>query len=477
MAGGARGGGAAVFAKRWVAVLAAAALLVLVIVLALGGGGPTLYWHGQHFVGGDAALSQGEQAMKQVVADDEGATTAGSRCYFSLPLRGSHDVSAFLRCGPVLLPWSLQDRPWLTLSLSAAATRGGPPRLSVQTSPLPSETVALDKGEVLVRPGGGGAPQGSGGTRVPDVPRQPSGWTGTLAAPPVSLTPAPAGSLAVAWAQSYRLLAYGQARWLPAHLSRSGLRAAVIPPDSAYSVPGRASGSGPRATLLLAPRGDVFVMAELAIGAGESAGAVPVQAGAGEVAADRPLVQVVAGGRTSTVETGGGPASPGAAPVTTTVVAVVPAGSRPELVVTDKGLAQSFSLTNGQLGRGPGVLARPGTDDPVRATGRLGGTEVHVLDASLVWFAGSDGGTVPPRYDQAYLQVLATTTPASASLDMSASDFSLELPGGRVLGAQGLPVYNRRDVVVGFVVPASFSTGTVVVSSGRGSFRVPVHFD
>ncbi len=464
------------FAKRWVAVLAAAALLVVVLVLVLGGGGPTLYWHGQHFVGGDAALSRGEQAMKQVAADDEGATTAGSRCYFSLPLSGSHDVSPFIRCGPVLLPWSRQDRPWLTFPLSAATTSGGAPRLSVQTSPLPSVTVALDKAEVLVRPGGG-APQGSGGLSVPDVPRQPSGWTGTLSSPPATLASAPAGSLAVAWAQSYRLLAYGQAGWLPAHLSPTALRAAVVPANSAYSVPGRTPGKGPRATLLLPPRGDVFVMAELAIGPGESAGAVPVQAGAGAAAADRPLVQVVTGTSASTVATGGGPTSLGAAPVTTTVVAVVPAGSQPVLVITDKGLAQRFSLTDGQLGRGPGVLARPATDDPVDATGRLGGTQVHVLDASLVWFAGSDGGTVPPRYNQAYLQVLAGTTPANASLGLSPSDFSLELPGGRALSAQGLPVYNRRDVVVGFVVPASFSTGTVVVSSGRSSLRVPVHFD
>ena len=100
---------------------------------------------------------------------------------------------------------------------------------------------------------------------------------------------------------------------------------------------------------------------------------------------------------------------------------------------------------------------------------------VHVSDASLVWFAGSDGGTAPPQSDEAYLQVLATASPAGASF-LPASDFTLDLPGGEVAQAQALADADRQAIVVGFLVPASFSVGTVVVASGGRSFGVPVHF-
>jgi hypothetical protein len=45
-----------------------------------------------------------------------------------------------------------------------------------------------------------------------------------------------------------------------------------------------------------------------------------------------------------------------------------------------------------------------------------------------------------------------------------------------VAQAQALPDADREAIAVGFLVPASFSVGTVVVSSGGRSFSVPVHF-
>jgi hypothetical protein len=158
-----------------------------------------------------------------------------------------------------------------------------------------------------------------------------------------------------------------------------------------------------------------------------------------------------------------------------TVVASVPAGAPPVLVISDKGLDQKVLLWTGALEPGPSVLARAATDEPLSASGTLPGVTVRVSDASLVWFAGSDGGTVPPQPDEAYLQVLATALPVSSSF-LPASDFTLQLPGGEVAGAQALPDSDREAIVMGFVVPASFSVGTVVVASGGRSFSVPVHF-
>jgi hypothetical protein len=92
-----------------------------------------------------------------------------------------------------------------------------------------------------------------------------------------------------------------------------------------------------------------------------------------------------------------------------------------------------------------------------------------------VWFAGSDGGTVPPSPNDAYLQILATASPLEDSF-LPASDFSLHLPGGGVVAGQALADADREAIAIGFVVPASFSDGTVVVSGGGSSFDVPVQF-
>ena len=241
---------------------------------------------------------------------------------------------------------------------------------------------------------------------------------------------------------------------------------------SAYAA-GTARDGRPQAKLLLPAKGQVLAIAELALSPGEAAGQVPALAnGPGGPSADQPVLAVVAGGTTR-----GFDVPPGAAKASAnlTLAASVPVGSRPVLEIADKGLTQEVSLASGQVMAGPSVLSRLGTDEPLNFTGRLSGTEVHVSDASLVWFAGSDGGTVPPSPEQAYLQVLVSASPLQASF-LPASDFTLELPAGQVVAAQALPDSDRAAILVGFLVPASFSSGTVVVSQGGRSLRVPVNF-
>ena len=345
--------------------------------------------------------------------------------------------------------------------------------------------VRAGSGEVLRRPDGATPPPGDAGLAVPAVPRQRPGWGGSLAAPPPGLSPAPVADLIGDWGQSYRLVGYGEVGRLSARLSPAALREAVNPPGSAWSTgtgPSSRSGSGPGgsarplAPLLLPPRGQVFVVAELALSAGEASGPVPGQAnGNGRPATDQPTLEVLAGATAATFANPSGAAAsvaPGAGSLT--VVASVPVRSRPVLEITDKGLTQSVSLADGRLSSAPSILSRAGTNEALSVTGGLNGATVRVSDASLVWFAGSDGGTVPPSPNDAYLQVLASATPAD--FFPPASDFTLRLPGGQVLQAQALPDSDRQAIVVGFVVPASFSDGTVVVSAGGHSFDVPVHF-
>jgi len=468
----ARRADSAVFAKRWATLAALVILVVILLVIVFRGHPPTLYWQGEPLGNASTVLSRAEAAMQAAASADEGALSAQSRCYFSLRSRSDHDVSPYLRCGPILLPWSSPSAPWLTYPLSASPTSSGAEKLSLASLSSPASTSSLAKGEVLRRPDGITPQGGTGGLAVPEVPRQRPGWAGVLNAAPAGLQPAPAGSLVGDWGQSYRLLAFGEVSQLSSRLDPVALSAAVNPPGSAWatSLPDKR----PLAKLLLPSPGDVFVVAQLALSPGEAAGAVPRDAngasagGTGRAAADQPVLQVLTG--TSAIRL---PAVPSTAELT--LVAAVPSGSEPLLGVSDKGLTQTVSLTNGQLGEGPSVLSRAGADEVLSVSGRLVGITVRFSDASLVWFAGSDGGTVPPATDEAYLQVLAWVTPLSASF-LPASDFTLDEPGGQVIRAVGLPDSDRQATALGFLVPASFSDGTVVVSSGGQHVDVEVHF-
>jgi hypothetical protein len=461
-----------VFARRWAVLVALAALLIIILLVALPGHAPALYWQGEPFSDGSQVLAQAQQSMQSFTGANEGAVSPQSRCYFSLPTPAAHDVAPYLRCGPALLPWSSPSAPWLTYKLSASPPTSSGVKVAVAPAPSPASTVALSKGEVLRRLDGEAPPPGDAGLAVPVVPRQPAGWAAALGNPPPDLRPAPVADLIGDWGQSYRLVAFGELGHVSSQLDPAALRVASNPPGSAYSTGADHSGL-PLATLLLPPKGQVLVVAELAVSPGEDAGAVPVgatEAGAGTSGSDQPTMEVLAGTETAAL-----PAVNTSRSADVTVVASVPAGAPPVLVISDKGLGQRVLLSTGTLEPGPSVLARAATDEPLSASGTLPGVTVHVSDASLVWFAGSDGGTVPPQPDEAYLQVLATAFPVSSSF-LPASDFTLELPGGEVAPAQALPDADREAIVMGFVVPASFSVGTVVVSSGGRSFSVPVHF-
>lgn len=443
-------------------------VVVIVLVVALHGRPPTLYWEGEPLTNGRQVLTKAELAMKQVSDANEGVVGPQSRCYYSLATKSSHDVGTSLFCGPVLFPWSSPSEPWITFKLDGSLKSSGE-KLSLAPGPAPDETIGLAGDLVLRRPDGLSPPVGSGDLSVPAAPYQPAGWGDLLASTPNDLATAPVGDLIGDWGQSYRLVAYGEVSRLSAKLDPGALRSAVNPAGSAWATTRQgANSSRPLATLLLPPRGDTFVVAEIALGPGEASGAVPV--GAGAAVSDQATLEVVDGASTITF--------PSLSPRTAgnvTLAAAVPLESNPVLQVTDKGLAQTLSLADGRLGAAPGILSRAGTDEPMSVNGALGTVAVHVSDASLVWFAGSDGGTVPPNADEAYLQVLATTTPSDAT-SVSASSFSLQVGNGQALRGQALPSSDRQAVVVGFLVPASFSDGTVTVSANGHSFDFPVHF-
>jgi hypothetical protein len=468
----------AVFAKRWAVLVGVVLLVVIILAIALRSHPPALYWRGEPMQDASHVLVEAQSAMQSVASADEGELSSASRCYFSLPNSSSHDVAPYLRCGPVLFPWSSAAAPWLTYEISGSSSSSGV-KVLLGGSVSSNATSGLRQGEVLRRPDGASAPKGAGGLALPVVPRQRAGWAGVLSSPPLGLRAAPVGDLIGDWGQTYRLVAFGEVSYLSSRLDPAALRDAVAPRGSAYATV-RTSGGRPLATLLLPMKGQALVVAELALAPGEAAGAVPSEAeadGAGSPSTDQPAIEVLAGGTAATFDVPATAASAarGARPANLTLVASVPAGSHPVLEISDKGLSQEVSLVRGQLAPGPEVLARAGTNEPLDATGELAGAEVHISDAALVWFAGSDGGTVPPGPAQAYLEVLARASPSGASF-LPASDFSLSSPGGQAEVGEPLPDADRTAIVVGFLVPASFSDGTVTVSAGGRSFSVPVNF-
>lgn len=459
----------AVLAKRWAAVVVTLALVIAVLVVVFRSHPPTLYWKGEPLKNASAVLDKAGSTMKASASADEAATLSSSRCYFTLPNQSTHDIEGQMACGPVLFPWSSPGKAWLEYPVTARPASSGVD-LAVSSSANDTSTVALAPSTVLRRPDGASPPKAGGGLAVPVVPRQELGWAGLLHGLPQGLQTAPVSDVLGGWAHDYRLVAYGEVTHLPASLDPVALKKAVVPKGSSWSATG--AGGRPRATVLVPAPGQVFAVAELAESPGEADGAVP--AGVGEAAAGAPgaagaRLEVVGGSTAATLQAPGGKAT------TLFVAAAVPTNSAPNLVVSDKGLAQEVSLANGRANNVPSVLARLSPSERLGVSGHLPGVTLQFINASLVWFAGSDGGTVPPSPDEAYLQVMIKALPLSASF-LPASDFALRMPGGQVKTAQALPDADRSVIVVGFLVPASFSTGTLVAAVGGRTFSVPVDF-
>jgi hypothetical protein len=523
-----RGTSRAAVRRRVVAGAVAVVVLAAFIVgLELRPGGPFgVYWQGRPIANAAAVLAQGKQVMALDMTAAEGAAASHAACYFSLPLSGAHDVDADLRCGPVALPLAEDTGAWLRLPLRASVDARGRAELAVAGEPAntaqsskgakaslqptanPTAT-GLSGAETLRSAAGDRVAPSSAVVALPALPRQPAGWSGTLATPPTGLHTLPASAHLTAWGASYQVVAAGIFQDLPATADLAALRAATYPPGSPYRPPaalarsGNTAAGGKKATsstsartapLVLPPTGDVFEVLRLNLSAGEAGGAVPAAAAQAEVVgrlpgssplsakaraqtgtgvpqtADTPALSLVGTGfRTRLINL------PDTSQVT--VVAAVPAaapGAATSLEVSDKGLTQSLSLSTGTRASGaPIVLARAHTDDPLQVKGTLravseGGRSttvtVAVSDAALGWYAGSDGGTVPASADQAYLQLLVTQT--GGGPPVPADGWALTLPSGTTVTGQALPDSDPTAGDIGFLVPADLTSGTVSLAPG-----------
>ena len=108
----------AVYAKRWAVLVGLVLVVVIILAIALRSRPPALYWEGQPMENASHVLVDAQAAMQSVASADEGALSSGSRCYFSLANSSDHDVAPYLRCGPILFPWSSPSAPWLAYAIS-----------------------------------------------------------------------------------------------------------------------------------------------------------------------------------------------------------------------------------------------------------------------------------------------------------------------------------------------------------------------
>ena len=155
------------FARRWAALVGVVVLVFVVLAIVLRGHSPVLYWEGEPMGNASQVLAQAQAAMRATVLADEGVVSPQSSCYFSLPNRSAHDVAPYVRCGPVFLPWSSAADAWLSYRLGASPTSSGVKLTVARTTFPPATTVALFKGEVLRRPGGGVPQPGDAGLAPP----------------------------------------------------------------------------------------------------------------------------------------------------------------------------------------------------------------------------------------------------------------------------------------------------------------------
>jgi hypothetical protein len=258
-------------------------------------------YRGKPVKNANATLKQAETNLNHLVADRGGVAGGSARCYFAVPTHPaagakSSDVQSNLRCGPVLFVDGDPGREYLSFALTANAA-GGSVTLTPAANPASANPEAEPANVNLERPDGAKPPAGSGGLLPPTPPAAQANSLGTG-----SVTQ-PAGTKPV----TAIIGSYG-----------GGITITEIGPVTRY-------GTGDNARS--APANQRLYAFKLGPAAGNSGD-----------------VKDLSGDTTLTVDSG----KPQALPPPTSgqaIVAAVPDTAKSvELILTDSGLKQSFSL-------------------------------------------------------------------------------------------------------------------------------------
>ena len=422
--------------------------LVVVLVAALIAGGFLLFggsshnsftYQGKSIANAAPTLQQAESNLTTLVDARHGSQNSSTRCYYAVPLDPAGakktDIDPWLRCGPVLFVDGNPDRAYLNFGFTFT-TRGGSVVLNPTATPQSNTPAALPAGFTLKRPDGKTPPSDSGGLSAPNPPPAAAN---TLAATTVTQ---PAGTKPI----TAIIGAY-----------TGGITITDIGPISRY-------GTGDNARS--APAGQRLYAFKL-----------------GPAAANDGTVKELDASTTIVIDGSAGRPLPPTTDQQAIVIAVPNAAKSVELVLTDSGLKQTFSLLTGKPGAGNiVVLARSHRGDAVnqtlsatftysakvvfadKSTGTTQAATIQFNGATLAYQDPAYKISTPSGVDKAYLipDLTYKGNHDGGPYGLNTSLLTFTPTGGTAIPAKNVSAdpTTLRNV---FEVPAGITTGTITV--------------
>ncbi len=324
-------GGRARLDRRLLAIVVATVVVVALLVvgaifLFTGGTANSFTYQGKSITKAAASLQAAETNLNAIVNARHGATNGATHCYYSIPVNPAGakktDIDQSIRCGPVLFVDGSASKPYLSFAFTTAPS-GGSVIVTPKSAPISASPDGVPTNMMLKRPDGKKPPVGAGGL-VPPVPpaAQPNVLTSAVVTPPAGTTPITAivGSLTggITITDQGKVTRFG-----------SGDDARTAPDGQvlyAFKIAGAAGNSGPVNDL-------------------SSATTISVDGATG-----KPLPSGVSAGQS--------------------IVIAVPTSTKSlDLVLTDSGIKQTFSLISGKPGAtNVQVLARKNRSATVSQT-------------------------------------------------------------------------------------------------------------
>jgi hypothetical protein len=400
---------------------------------------PTLTYQGRRIADPGAVLTAAESSVHALVTTRHGVDSAATRCYFTEQRKAGSgskktDVDALLRCGPVLFVDGDRAKTYLSIPLTSAPDSGSKVTLTPGVTPRSNDPDAVPDSVRLVRPDGKKARTGAAELTVPQPPPAEKDVLTTSDLGPTKAPKALANARMIGKSTGVALVSSG-------------------------FVPRYGSGDGARS----APAGMQLLAFQVRDERGELDAAT---------AADK-----------LTLKLGPGRARP--VPATESddeyVIATVPAGRAPTLVLDEGGYRQTLALPAGKPGKDNlAVLTRRhrstvvGKTVPVPVTISGAGGSLNLTLTVSLRNAGLDFWL--PRYADKH-----PTKPGDAllALDLSYTEpedpgqvfgfdpqlLKLKLPDGRTFSARNLASAGKVFDV--FEVPAGFTSGTLQITGSE----------
>jgi hypothetical protein len=404
---------------------------------------PAFTFAGKKIANADAVLAAAQASTSKLVASRHGTSNADTRCYFAratTPGKGvkKSDIDDHVYCGPVLFVDGDRNQSYLSYPISNSSTKGAA-TLTAATTPTSSDPQSAPTGKTLARPDKL-APKATSNLALPKPPPAAAGvYSTTTDLSGQTIPAAPADAVI-------------------------GSRTGGVSLTNLGTIDRYGRGDDARS----APAGQKLIAFKTSAGPDED-GLLNFPDGS---------IAVTVGGQSHSVPKNS----------STVIVAVPSSTSSADLVVTDAGVTQRLSLLSGHpaptniaVTRRRHHLGNAGGPKAVTFTVSAGPDKVtRKARASLVgsdlryWVRVGDNrhasapSTALLYVDLQYSYTEAIKKPFTAASSYGPYGFDtsllkLHLPGGKVVAAGNYSTSANKLYIL-FAVPASFTSGTVVIS-------------